>query len=132
MHSQEPRALPAAFRRRARHAGRRDRRWNCGCERQTSAGTVWRGRLVASTALMKRYPGRVSTIAPTHCSDLFAIFGAESERHRMPKIREALTEARDAPELVPGLDELHCEVIEAPDAAWDRMTALFSDMCLEQ
>src|ERR1043166_498912 len=50
----------------------------------------------------------------------------------MPKIREALTEARDAPELVPGLDELHCEVIEAPDAAWDRMTALFSDMCLEQ
>lgn len=50
----------------------------------------------------------------------------------MLKIRDTLTEARDAPKLVPALDDLYCEVVDAPDAAWDRMAAGFSDMCLEQ
>ena len=50
----------------------------------------------------------------------------------MPKAAQTFAEIHAAPNLARALASYRCELVDEPDAEWDRLAAGFSDMCLEQ
>lgn len=50
----------------------------------------------------------------------------------MPYTAHNPADISGAPSRAPALDRFHAEIVERPDAAWDDLSAGFSDMCLEQ